>query len=165
MFETQVADLLQRAAGEYIRGIDKTALKISVLSGDVILRRLQLKPEAFERLNLPIDLTRGVVGSLRVKIPWAKLGKEPVVVTISEVFASARRLSAEEVAKRAKERREEHKKEDEAAVEKEGEEDEDGKKRNDEKVERLDNAERLWLVKRLFDPTHREEEGGGGEFR
>ena len=156
MFETQVADLLQRAAGEYIRGIDKTALKISVLSGDVILRRLQLKPEAFERLNLPIDLTRGVVGSLRVKIPWAKLGKEPVVVTISEVFASARRLSAEEVAKRAKERREEHKKEDEAAVEKEGEEDEDGKKRNDEKVERLDNAERLWLVKRLFDPTHRE---------
>ena len=82
MFETQVADLLQRAAGEYIRGIDKTALKISVLSGDVILRRLQLKPEAFERLNLPIDLTRGVVGSLRVKIPWAKLGKEPVVVTI-----------------------------------------------------------------------------------
>ena len=75
MFETQVADLLQRAAGEYIRGIDKTALKISVLSGDVILRRLQLKPEAFERLNLPIDLTRGVVGSLRVKIPWAKVRK------------------------------------------------------------------------------------------
>ena len=92
-------------------------MKISVLSGDVILRRLQLKPEALEKLNLPVELTRGVVGSLRLKIPWAKLGKEPVVVTISEVFASARRLSAEEVAKRAKKRKDEDKKLDAAAVE------------------------------------------------
>ena len=70
------------------------------------MRRLQLKTEAVERLNLPVELTRGIVGSLRIKIPWAKLGKEPVVVTISEVFASVRRLSGEEVAKRAKKRKE-----------------------------------------------------------
>jgi len=133
-----------------------------VLSGDVILRRLQLKPEAFEKLNLPVELTRGVVGSLRLKIPWAKLGKEPVVVTISEVFASARRLSAEEVAKRAKKRKDEDKKLDDAAVENaKEEEEEDSKKRNEEKVERLDNAERLWLMKRLFDLTLQKDEGAG----
>ena len=133
-----------------------------MLSGDVILRRLQLKPEALEKLNLPVELTRGVVGSLRLKIPWAKLGKEPVVVTISEVFASARQLSAEEVAKRAKKRKDEDKKLDDAAVENAKEEgEEDSKKRNEEKVERLDNAERLWLMKRLFDLTLQKDEGAG----
>ena len=131
--------------------------------------RLQLKPEAVERLNLPVELTRGIVGSLRIKIPWAKLGKEPVVVTISEVFASVRRLSGEEVVKRAKKRKEEQgeskggeeKKDDRTAEnDKEEEEEEERTNRNEEKVERLDNAERLWLVKRLFDSTHVREYGG-----
>ena len=151
-----------------LQGIDKTELKISVLSGEVNLRRLQLKPEAVERLNLPVELTRGIVGSLRIKIPWAKLGKEPVVVTISEVFASVRRLSGEEVAKRAKKRKEEQgeskggeeKKDDRTAENDKEEEEEERTNRNEEKVERLDNAERLWLVKRLFDSTHVREYGG-----
>ena len=51
-------------------------------------------------------------------------------------------------------------KKDDRTAENDKEEEEERTNRNEEKVERLDNAERLWLVKRLFDSTHVREYGG-----
>jgi hypothetical protein len=120
---------------------------------------MKLRPEALEKLNLPIVVTHGLVGELTVKIPWSKLGKEPVIVHVNNVYVLARRLTNEEVQKKSNSNNNDNN--NLASYE---EEDEKEKKRNVEdekerekfererelKAERLADAERSWLVKRLF---------------
>lgn len=54
--------------GQYVSGLDSNALRISVLAGDVVLRNLQLKPEALNSLDLPITVKAGLLGSLKLKV-------------------------------------------------------------------------------------------------
>lgn len=54
--------------GQYVSGLDANALRISVLAGDVVLRNLQLKPEALSSLDLPITVKAGLLGSLKLKV-------------------------------------------------------------------------------------------------
>ncbi|PHT58230.1 hypothetical protein CQW23_00593 [Capsicum baccatum] len=68
MLEDQVAYLLQRYLGNYVRGLNKEALKISVWQGDVELKNMQLKPEALNALKLPVKVKAGFLGSVRLKI-------------------------------------------------------------------------------------------------
>eukprot|EP01025_Chloroclados_australasicus_P001122 TRINITY_DN10334_c0_g1_i3.p2 TRINITY_DN10334_c0_g1~~TRINITY_DN10334_c0_g1_i3.p2 ORF type:complete len:160 (-),score=29.58 TRINITY_DN10334_c0_g1_i3:47-478(-) len=89
MFEAQVAYYLNRYLGQYVQGLDPESLKISVWSGNVTLRNLKLKPEALADLNLPVTVKSGMLGKLDLKVPWARLGREPVVVHIDRVFILA----------------------------------------------------------------------------
>lgn len=68
MFEAQVAYYLNQYLGQYLHGLDRQALKISVWRGDVQLRNLQLKPEALQNLNLPITVKAGLLGKLTLKV-------------------------------------------------------------------------------------------------
>lgn len=68
MFEQRVLYYLQQYLGKYVAGLDPASLRISVLAGDVVLRNLQLKPEALSKLNLPITVTAGLLGSLKLKV-------------------------------------------------------------------------------------------------
>lgn len=68
MFERQVVPLLNHYLGRYAYNVDASALKISVLSGNVELHNLQLKPEALNELNLPITVKSGLLGSLKLKV-------------------------------------------------------------------------------------------------
>ncbi|XP_043697676.1 uncharacterized protein LOC122648528 isoform X2 [Telopea speciosissima] len=89
MLEDQVANLLQRYLGNYVRGLNKEALKISVWQGDVELKNMQLKPEALNALKLPVKVKAGFLGSVRLKVPWSRLGQEPVVVYLDRIFILA----------------------------------------------------------------------------
>ncbi|KAJ8763967.1 hypothetical protein K2173_003749 [Erythroxylum novogranatense] len=71
MLEDQVAFLLQRYLGNYVRGLNKEALKISVWNGDVELTNMQLKPEALNALKLPVKVKAGFLGSVKLKA-WAR---------------------------------------------------------------------------------------------
>ncbi|KAJ9533703.1 hypothetical protein QJQ45_026839, partial [Haematococcus lacustris] len=77
MFEAQVAFYLRKYLGKYVHGLDADALKLSVWSGDVSLHGLQLRPEALEELDLPIT------------VPWARLGRDPVVVEVDRLYILA----------------------------------------------------------------------------
>jgi N-terminal region of Chorein or VPS13 len=68
MFEQRVLYYLQQYLGKYVAGLDADALRISVLAGDVVLRNLQLKPEALSKLKLPITVKAGLLGSLKLKV-------------------------------------------------------------------------------------------------
>ncbi len=68
MFEQRVLYYLQSYLGKYVAGLDPASLRISVLAGDVVLRNLQLKPEALSKLNLPITVKAGLLGSLKLKV-------------------------------------------------------------------------------------------------
>lgn len=89
MLEDQVANLLQRYLGNYVRGLNKEALKISVWKGDVVLTNMQLKPEALNALKLPVKVKAGFLGSVKLKVPWSRLGQEPVLVSLDRIFLLA----------------------------------------------------------------------------
>ncbi|GAB4857735.1 hypothetical protein Ancab_015642 [Ancistrocladus abbreviatus] len=89
MLEDQVAYLLQRYLGNYVRGLNKEALKISVWKGDVELTNMQLKPEALNALKLPIKVKAGFLGSVKLKVPWSRLGQDPVIVYLDRIFLLA----------------------------------------------------------------------------
>ncbi|VFQ66400.1 unnamed protein product [Cuscuta campestris] len=89
MLEDQVAYLLQRYLGNYVSGLNKEALKISVWQGDVELTNMQLKPEALNALKLPVKVKAGFLGSVKLKVPWSRLGQDPVVVHLDRIFLLA----------------------------------------------------------------------------
>ncbi|TYI15495.1 hypothetical protein ES332_A08G190100v1 [Gossypium tomentosum] len=89
MLEDQVAYLLQRYLGNYVRGLNKEALKISVWKGDVELTNMQLKPEALNALKLPVKVKAGFLGSVKLKVPWSRLGQDPVLVYLDQIFLLA----------------------------------------------------------------------------
>uniref|UniRef100_A0A0E0R2L4 PH domain-containing protein n=1 Tax=Oryza rufipogon TaxID=4529 RepID=A0A0E0R2L4_ORYRU len=89
MLEDQVAFLLQKYLGNYVRGLSKEALKISVWRGDVELTNMQLKPEALNSLKLPVRVKAGFLGSVKLKVPWSRLGQEPVLVYLDRIFILA----------------------------------------------------------------------------
>ncbi|XP_077244890.1 pleckstrin homology (PH) domain-containing protein [Tasmannia lanceolata] len=86
MLEDQVAFLLQKYLGNYVRGLSKEALSISVWRGDVELTNMQLKPEALNALKLPVKVKAGFLGSVKIKVPWSRLGQEPVLVYLDRIF-------------------------------------------------------------------------------
>ncbi|KAJ0048722.1 hypothetical protein Pint_15724 [Pistacia integerrima] len=89
MLEDQVANLLQKYLGNYVKGLNKEALKISVWQGDVELKNMQLKPEALNALKLPVKVKAGFLGSVKLKVPWSRLGQDPVLVYLDRIFLLA----------------------------------------------------------------------------
>ncbi|KAK8803487.1 hypothetical protein WA158_001181 [Blastocystis sp. Blastoise] len=89
MFEDIVSNLLSKYLGEYIKGIEKENLKISLFKGKVALHNLEIQTSALDFLNLPIQIKSGYVGTLTLDIPWNHLGTKPTIVELSDIFAIA----------------------------------------------------------------------------
>ncbi|KAL4281357.1 hypothetical protein GQ457_03G021640 [Hibiscus cannabinus] len=89
MLEDQVTYLLQKYLGNYVLGLNKEALKISVWQGDVELTNMQLKPEALNALKLPVTVKAGFIGSVKLKVQWSRLGQDPVLVYFDRFFLLA----------------------------------------------------------------------------
>ena len=86
MFESLAESLLKSILGEYVDNLDSQNLSISVWSGHVSLRDLRLKNNLFSKLGLPFDLKLGIIKSLTLEVPWARLASQPVVCTVDQVF-------------------------------------------------------------------------------
>ncbi|KAL0246360.1 hypothetical protein GEMRC1_007572 [Eukaryota sp. GEM-RC1] len=78
--------LIDKYLGNYVEGLDKDSLKMSVFSGNIALSNLSIKPDAFSDLHPFFAVRRGVLGKLDIKVSWTKLKSKPVVVDISDVF-------------------------------------------------------------------------------
>jgi len=89
MFEAQAAYYLNKYLGQYVDGVDPKSLRISVWKGNVVLRDLRVRPEALQDLKLPVTVKAGMLGTLTLKVPWANLGKEPVVVEVDNLYILA----------------------------------------------------------------------------
>ncbi|OAO93017.1 hypothetical protein AXX17_AT5G24610 [Arabidopsis thaliana] len=99
-------NLLLGYLGRYIKDIQKDQLKISLWNGEVLLENVELNPEAFEYLQLPIALKQGRVGKLSIKIPWKKLHRDPVTIMIEDVFICASQRNDQEWSSDVVEKRE-----------------------------------------------------------
>lgn len=89
MFENKLASLLQKYLGDFVYGLeDKDALRVSVFRGQIELKNLKLRPEALKFLGIPgLTVRAGLLGCLTLRIPWNKLGSEPVIVEFDRIYA------------------------------------------------------------------------------
>ena len=53
---------------------------------DVELTNMKLRLEALNALKLPVKVKSGFLGSIKLKVPWSKLGQEPVLVYLNRIF-------------------------------------------------------------------------------
>jgi vacuolar protein sorting-associated protein 13A/C len=90
MFEGLLERILLRLIGDYIEGLNRDDLHISVWAGDIKLNRLKLRRGALDSLNLPIDVHDGVIEELHVKVPWSKLASSPVQIFINGIYLLAK---------------------------------------------------------------------------
>ena len=86
LLENVVANALQNLVGRYFYGVEKNKLKLSVLSGDLVLRNLRVRTDALSSLLLPFKVKWGLVREFRLNVPWKALGRESVRITIDEVL-------------------------------------------------------------------------------
>ena len=94
--ETAVADVLQKVLGAFVRDINAERLQMNLWSGEVQLDELELRAEALNALELPAHILSGVLGSLRIKVPWRNLGKDKMSVQVDRIFLVASMLGPEE---------------------------------------------------------------------
>ncbi|KAK6455080.1 vacuolar sorting [Scheffersomyces xylosifermentans] len=106
MFESLVANLLNRFLGSYIEDFDPKQLNIGIWSGDVKLKNLRLKKESLDKFKLPIDVKFGHLGELTLQIPWSNLKSKPVRVIIEDVYVLASPIIIQDIDIDDEERRE-----------------------------------------------------------
>ena len=85
--------------GQYVEGLNESNLKVGVLSGKIELRNLKLKNSALDQLDLPVEVTHGVLQKLRVEIPWTSLDRKPVKVFIDGVLLQASPIDVRSISK------------------------------------------------------------------
>ncbi|KAL3830664.1 hypothetical protein ACJIZ3_019466 [Penstemon smallii] len=106
MFEGLVRQLILGYLGQYIKDIQKEQLKITLWNEEVLLENVELILEAFDYLRLPFAFKQGTVGKLSIKIPWKKLGWDPIIIILEDVYICVCQRDDKEWCMDAVERRE-----------------------------------------------------------
>jgi vacuolar protein sorting-associated protein 13A/C len=89
MAKSLLLSVLVDVLGKYVEGLTSENLKLGVFSGKIEFHNLKLKDSALDELNLPIQVKKGSLKKLRVKVPWTQLESKPVEVIIDGVYLLA----------------------------------------------------------------------------
>nr|P87319.2 RecName: Full=Intermembrane lipid transfer protein vps1301; AltName: Full=Vacuolar protein sorting-associated protein 13a [Schizosaccharomyces pombe 972h-] len=88
MLEGLVAGLLNKILGSYVDNLDTKQLNIGVWGGHVSLHNLRIKPEALDKLGIPIEITSGLIGTFTLEIPWSNLRNKSLTINIEDIYLS-----------------------------------------------------------------------------
>ena len=80
-FSRLVSSKLKGILDDFVE-IDDDAFACALSSGDLHLRHVRVKPKAVDSTQSAVRLLSGVVDELHIRLPWAKLASEPIVVEI-----------------------------------------------------------------------------------
>ncbi|XP_020707369.2 intermembrane lipid transfer protein Vps13 isoform X2 [Athalia rosae] len=86
VFESVVAELLNKVLGDYVQNLDHKQLKLSLWGGDVVLKDLLIKDTALDKLDQPVKLAYGRLGKLILKIPFKDMWNGQVDAIIEELY-------------------------------------------------------------------------------
>ena len=89
MLEGVVSNLLNRVLGLYVKNFDPKHLSVGIWNGDVKLTDLELRKEALDQLELPLNVVEGHIGVLTMSIPWSNLRGKAVKINIEDIFILA----------------------------------------------------------------------------
>ena len=76
---------LNKYLGEFVEGLTRQDLGLSMWGGDVQLNNVMLRKDIFKRYKMPLQLVYGKIGRLSISIPWRSLASKSVVVEIKDV--------------------------------------------------------------------------------
>lgn len=78
--------LVPTLLGDYIEGVDYDNIKTSYFSGLISLQNISLKKDIFTKKGIPLDISYSTIGQLELRIPWLKVRKEPILVTVNDLY-------------------------------------------------------------------------------
>ncbi|KAJ9118150.1 hypothetical protein QFC22_004053 [Naganishia vaughanmartiniae] len=81
-----VTRLLNGFIAPYTENLSENDLQFSLVSGSLVLNNLQIKREALDSLNLPVEVHQGLIGQLNIYVPLTTLGSEPIRLVVEDVF-------------------------------------------------------------------------------
>eukprot|EP00759_Apiculatamorpha_spiralis_P024626 PhF_6_TR27938/c0_g1_i1/m.41162 len=82
MFEKIIASIVTPYASRYFENFNAQSLSVSLWGGDILLHDLIIRSTVFDDLGLPFEVTKGIVQTLVIKVPWHALRSQPVVVEL-----------------------------------------------------------------------------------
>ncbi|VDN11900.1 unnamed protein product [Dibothriocephalus latus] len=82
VFESLVADVINRFLGSYLEKLNASQLRLGLLSGNVVLENVAVRTTAFDDLSLPVRVLHGHIGRLTLQIPFKNLYTEPVIAEL-----------------------------------------------------------------------------------
>ena len=84
VFEKAFSSFLTGYMQQYVESFDADQLRVGVWSGRINLTGLTLRTEAIQIVtDLPFQIIAGQLDSLKIVIPWNRLGQHPMQVVIS----------------------------------------------------------------------------------
>lgn len=100
-----IDSLLRQHLGPYLKNYDSSHLSVGLLSGKIELRDVELKHTRFPHLGIPLELHKGRLDLLEIKLPISTFGRGEVQVRVCGFSAMvelcyASGLSAEESMRR-----------------------------------------------------------------
>eukprot|EP00667_Euglena_gracilis_P014123 EG_transcript_14613 len=84
------ARLLTRLFGHYIENVNSDDIQVRLREGDIQLHSLRLRHDAFDGLNLPVDVVSGKLTKLVLHIPWTRISSEPSLFEAEELHVVLR---------------------------------------------------------------------------
>lgn len=84
--ESLLVPIVNRILGEYISNLEPKQLEMSLWSGQVKLKNLELRRDMFSQLNIPISVVYGKIDNLILIIPWNDLRTKPLKIQVGNVY-------------------------------------------------------------------------------
>lgn len=93
-----MAGVLNKSLGWLIDDLNRDNLRLAISNGDIYLQNVKIRASVLKDAGLPLELAQGVVGTLRITIPWTNLYNAPVLVQVDDVYLRVECISAEQAA-------------------------------------------------------------------
>ena len=66
MFESILEKVLNKYLGDYVEGLSRDDLSVSIWGGDIQLTDIMLRKDIFTKFKMPMQLIYGQIGYLRI---------------------------------------------------------------------------------------------------
>ncbi|XP_043215701.1 vacuolar protein sorting-associated protein 13D-like [Amphibalanus amphitrite] len=86
MLESLAAWVLNNYLGQYLENLNTDQLSVGLLQGAVEMENVPLRKDALSSLDLPVRVTAGFVGKIRLSIPVRRLSSEPWSISIEQLY-------------------------------------------------------------------------------
>lgn len=90
MFEQKFKALILKFLGEFVEDFNDSNLRVDNWSGQVTQTQLNLKPGSLRFLSMILGLdilvVRGVIGCLQISFNWRALWKEPIKLSLEDLY-------------------------------------------------------------------------------
>uniref|UniRef100_A0A182P8W4 Chorein N-terminal domain-containing protein n=1 Tax=Anopheles epiroticus TaxID=199890 RepID=A0A182P8W4_9DIPT len=84
--ESYITPIILSYVEKYVKNIRPEDSQLSLWGGEVVFQNLDLKLDVLEEeLQLPFNFLSGHIHELCIRVPWTKIGSEPIVITINTI--------------------------------------------------------------------------------